>query len=88
MLNGHQIGKKRVNNLRHHLLENDDFEQSLISAAWFSKNMPKKRMNQFGYGTRTKKNNDIFSALFSDPDVSIGILKHRLEKLERLYSDT
>jgi len=50
--------------------------------------MPKKRMSSFGYGTRTKKNNDIFSALFSDPEVSIGILKHRLEKLEKLYSDT
>jgi len=50
--------------------------------------MPKIRMNSFGYGTRTKNNNDIFSALFNDPEVGIGILKHRLEKLERLYSET
>lgn len=40
--------KKDSNGTKHHLYANDDYEQIIINAVWFNKNMPKKRTNTRG----------------------------------------
>ncbi len=36
---------------KHHLFENDDYEQSIIDSVWYNKMMPKRRVTS----TRTGK---------------------------------
>lgn len=40
--------KKDSHGTKHHLYANDDYEQIIINAVWFNKNMPKKRTNTRG----------------------------------------
>ena len=44
------VGTASPKDRRRHLLETDDFEQALISAAWFSKQIPKKRNFNYASG--------------------------------------
>ena len=61
-----QASRREPEVRRHHLLETDDFEQALISAAWFSKQLPKRRnFNSTATATRrgrAQQRNDDASA--------------------------
>ena len=45
-----EIEESKLGN-KHHLFENDDYEQSIIDSVWYNKMMPKRRVT----GTRTGK---------------------------------
>jgi hypothetical protein len=63
---------------RHHLFENDDFEQSIIDSVWYNKQMPKRRINN----TRGVKSSD------SAHMVTLDQVKRDFLEIEALYSST
>ncbi len=54
------VEKEAKDGERHHLYENDDYQQTIINATWYNKTMPKKRGNyNIGMrGTRGRAKHD------------------------------
>lgn len=63
---------------KHHLFENDDFEQSIIDSVWFNKTMPKRRPPRGGKGTSESSPNLI----------TLAQVKNDFLEIEALYSTT
>ena len=47
----HSVKEDKSN--KHHLFENDQYEQTIINAVWYNKTMPKKRKGE-AWGLRTR----------------------------------
>ena len=63
---------------KHHLFENDDYEQSIIDSVWFNKSMPKRRPARFGRGGNESLPNQI----------TLAQVKTDFLEIEALYSST
>ena len=63
---------------KHHLFENDDYEQSIIDSVWFNKSMPKRRPARFGKGGNESLPNQI----------TLAQVKNDFLEIEALYSST
>ena len=60
---------------QHHVFENDDFEQTIIDAVWFSKYMPKRRRADNLAGKK-------------ESTMGLDAVKIQLLEIESLYSST
>ena len=63
---------------KHHLFENDDYEQSIIDSVWFNKTMPKRRPARLGKGGADAQQNMI----------TLSQVKTDFLEIEALYSTT
>lgn len=72
------------------MFENDSYEQTIINAAWYNKQMPKKRQ-QANWSRLTRKG---IANTFADQDLKEGYLvtlesiKSQILTIEQLYSQT
>ena len=63
---------------KHHLFENDDYEQSIIDSVWFNKSMPKRRPARLGKGLNEPLPNQI----------TLAQVRTDFLEIEALYSTT
>lgn len=63
---------------KHHLFENDDYEQSIIDSVWFNKTMPKRRVTNTRGGKSSENTNSI----------TLDHVKKEFLDIEALYSNT
>ena len=69
------VDVKDQGNQKYHVFENDDFEQTITDAVWFSKNMPKRRRADKLAGKK-------------ESAIGLDALKIQLLEIETLYSST
>ena len=74
---------------KNHLFENDQYEQVLINAVWYSKHMPKKRKNaDYAFNTRTRGRAPAVELETAARLISLESIKSQLLEIEALYSST
>lgn len=74
---------------KNHLFENDQYEQVLINAVWYSKHMPKKRKNaDYALHTRTRGRAPAADLEKEARLISLESIKSQLLEIEALYSST
>ena len=76
---------------KHHLFENDQYEQVLINAIWYNKTMPKKRRGaDYGLNTRSRRGAYGAQAELEKEGYLINLesIKTQLLEIESIYSST
>lgn len=88
-------GNEDAEEAKHHVFENDDFEQAIVSATWFSRTMPKRshygaRNGRFGRTRGAARGLDDTGATAGEERskfITVNDLTVKLLEIEALYSN-